>query len=355
MESLNDAPKNKIMFKKRAHRPWQPNMFEGTEDFASVTEVTPIFQDKQIEFLQKQLEATLEIKSKEREDLSHLLKTVDNHRITLGGFLRPKDIVLITDQASLSNTASVMSELKAKEQEIIELTRQLKITQAQELAKHAESSRLTEEKARQQAEEKAIFALRQAQQAAEQIQISEERVQALEQTKLKLANHVYDLEEKLTLATQELKVLGEKNFADETLRQELEKRVLAFTEQANNESDIHQSFSRQIQQLSEKLETENRIRIENENTLFATMEEIASLKQCIVDEKEMQKTLQGTIYELQGKIERMGSEEDLATAQQRITKMKEIIAVERNLRILFEEKMKEALLLAENRIARSLS
>jgi len=322
MDPLNHSSKNKVLFKKRAHRPWQPSTFEGMEDAGSIIE-TPKFQDKQLEHLQKQLETSLEIKTKEREDISQLLKMVDTHRITLGGFLRPKDILLMTDQESLQKSASLMSELKAKEQEIIELTQHLKITQAEELAKRAESARLIEEKARQHAEEKAIFALRQAHQTAEQIKFSEERIQILEQAKLKLANHVFDLEEQLKHAT------------------------------------THPSFPGEIQALLDKLETENRIRIENENTLFATLEEVANLKQCMTQEKETQSLLQDTIIELQEKNDfiqtekdnlinnKNQSDENLSLANHRMTKMQAVITTERSLRILFEEKMKEALLLAE--------
>ena len=165
MTTKMDLGKGKAVFKKKAHRPWQPTLLEnaGVDEIQSILDPTAKLQDKNIEFLQKQLETTLDIKRKESEELNVSLSALDTNRITLGGFLKPKNILFAPGQETLHKTASIIHELKAKEQEILDITQHLKLTQAEEQAERAEMARLSEERARQVAEEKAFYALRQAQ------------------------------------------------------------------------------------------------------------------------------------------------------------------------------------------------
>ena len=133
MTSRMDFGRGKIVFKKKAHRPWQPTLLDSpAEDHQSLINVSPKLQDKQIEFLQKQLETTLEIKNKEREGLQVSLSSLENNRVTLGGFIKPNNMLFKTEPVALQKTASIMHELKAKEQEILEITQHLKLTQVEE-------------------------------------------------------------------------------------------------------------------------------------------------------------------------------------------------------------------------------
>lgn len=416
MGSISDTTRSKIVFKKRAHRPWQPSLLEGVNEESSNVVFAPTkiqdkqFQDNQLEFLQKQLETTLEIKSKELETISHNLNTVDDHRITLGGFLRPKDILMVTEQVSMQKSSSLMSELKEKEQEIHTITQHLKISQAEEFAKRAESARLIEEQARLHAEEKAIFAFRQAQAAAEQIKVQEEHIrlgdektQTLEQVKLTLEGIVSDLDDKLKIAHHEIEILGQRTQSDAEQRYKIEQELRALNSKLTEQQQHNHALEEHKRSLTQKLEMENRVRIETETKLFDAMQEITEIEQLfetakanyelvltqerasyehslatqrdsyeltmaterdsyehtLTNEKETQGILQQNLTDLQTKVQFLRSDKDaltflqqqtdekLSKANLRSAKMAQIIATERNLRIMFETKLKESLLLLE--------
>lgn len=366
-----DTSKSKVVFKKRAHRPWQTNLLdEGTEDNQNVLDVFTKTPDKQLELLQRQLEGTLEIKSRERDEINHTLKTLDDHRVTFGGFLKPKDILLVTEHESLKKTSSLIIELKEKEQEIVEITQNLKITQAEETAERAEAARLMEEKARHAAEEKAIFALRQAHLTAEQIKEAEGRVLLMEQAKLKLEHHLFDLEEKLKLTTHELTVLGQKSKLTEENEANLETELKILTKKLNDEKqdkinlkenllqeiqDIKQETQLQIEELQEKLREQidqvedaknKRLELEQqfshkEQTYIDMENALSSVSQLTLELQEQIHTIKFERDEMKSHLQKMETKLDLAYCRQ--TKMIELIGLERNLRIMFEEKLKDAI------------
>lgn len=371
MGSLTETTRNKTTFKKRAHRPWQPALLDNsTEEAHNVIPATSKLQEKQIEFLQKQLEATLEIKSKEKEAITHTLSTIDDHRITLGGFLRPKDILLVTDQNSLHNSVSLIHELKEKEQEIQSITQNLKITQAEEFAKRAEAARIAAEQARHAAEEKAIFALRQAQQAAGQIKVAEEHSQDLEQITLKLEHRVHELEDKLKLASQQLERLGQTTENDGIHRQKIEHEVETLASELQEAQHSASIFQSKMIALNQQIESEHQAKTEFENKFFEACEKISELEYLLNAEKERfsifqqheyaeKSMLQQSYLELKEVTDFLRADKatltqenqhldtQLSCALSRMAKMTAVITAERNLRIVCEEKMKQALLQVE--------
>lgn len=366
MGSPTDAPvRNKTVFKKRALRPWQPTILESMEDAQNSDEVSSKFQEKQIEIIQKQLETTLEIKNRERSELSQTLSTIDDHRITLGGFLRPKDILLVTEQSSLHKTSSLMNELKEKEQEIIEITQNLKISQAEELAKRAESARLVEEKARQAAEEKAIYALRQAQQSAEQCKAAEEQAMMLEQIRSKLEQAVYELEDQVKLSHHELQVREQRIQGEIEHRHKIEQaaaeqyqwfdnEVKTLNQKLKEEFQIKQGHETKISALSIDLENERNTKLQLEADLKSSLAQSAEIDSLLKHEKEVTSGLEQNLLDLQERIEMLEtertrllvsiqiSEDKQSDMRLQMGKMTEVINAERNLRQLFEENLRQA-------------
>lgn len=370
-----DNSKSKIVFKKRAHRPWQTNAYEENyEENPNVLDASPKLKDKQTEFLQKQLESTLEIKNREREDIHHSLVTLDDHRVTFGGFLKPKDILLVTEHESLKKASSLVNELKEKEREILEITQNLKITQATEAAEKAEAARLMEEKARLAAEEKAIFAIRQAHQTAEQIKDAEERVIMMEQSKLQLEQALLSMEERLKEANDELEMLDQQSRNSNETQNDLLSKLKALNTQLNHEKQskaaIEETLRNQqaelyarIEELNERCEQEIRTKVSFEQELsnahlaMAKMEsDFSHREQAYIESQERVQTIH---IELQEQINTLNLEkaeimsqflvmqDALSKKERQQNHMLELVNLERNLRTLFEEKLKNALVQME--------
>ncbi len=151
MDSL-DSPKKKLEFKKRSHRPWNPAIQENTS-------------------------ALLEYNNK--------LNSFDNDRLLIGGFSFPAPSLSSYESEQSPKSLALLDELKNKEQEIQELSTNLKIASALEHAEKIELSRKKEALARQAAEEKALFAAQQVKLAEEQLQKARQQIQIEQQLKIK--------------------------------------------------------------------------------------------------------------------------------------------------------------------------
>lgn len=211
---------NTRTFKKRAHRPWKPDLLESTvqetsltdEDLFSfdldLTEATnnevnnslypefnftddiPEFNEDMPEFNFNTSinddEETLELKKeiqqtkKQHEHLIEQINDKSNNAILLGGFFQPQHISANTESMPGRKINSLLSDLKVREQKLNTLTNSLKISEANERAEQAELSKqattqqlfVTEQRMRKAiqqakvAEEQFAAAIEQAKQAA---------------------------------------------------------------------------------------------------------------------------------------------------------------------------------------------
>lgn len=352
MSGRIEQGKNKAAFKKRAHRPWQPPILEEISvDHPNVLDVSAKLNHKQFELLQKQLQMTLDIKLQEKSELNSVLDNLDADRITLGGFLKPKNILLANETETLQKTALLINELKEKEFEIQSITQNLKITQAEEYAESAEKARLNEEKARHAAEEKAIFALKQANMAAEQIKKAEEKIFFLENGKAKLEKVLFDLEDKLKLATHELDVLGLKSNKNTEQKQKLEYDLRIAASALHNEKQNKKTLEEKLKLLSQDLnEKQEECRL-TEMKLVYSSEQVYQLINSLAIERHRLNEFNMNLICLKENIEISRNEqthiqstqheilENLHAAHFKIKLMEQVIQAERNLRLLYEKRL----------------
>jgi len=227
-------------FKKRALRPWKPAVLDNAAMQDVELEVQANVNN---EFMQKQLESSLEIKSNQHAELQARLSEFQDKRFTVGGFFQPTNI-LFFNGAESQNASQILKELKEKELEILEINHQLKLTQALEQVQHIEGQLRSEEIARQSAEEKALSALRQAHQATEQIQLVKEQAYLAEQLKHKLQNTIAELE-------GQLRALNEKNQKQvQTLAHELDRAQ----ELTRIETELRQFIEEDLRKTKTQLE-----------------------------------------------------------------------------------------------------
>lgn len=324
---IDSNDKGKTVFKKRAHRPWKPALLETIIQSPQQDDLSsePENEHEDIDALSLQqhdrLENSLAEKAKERDELVHQLHLKEENRLTIGGFFQPKNIVFSNEENTLHETTSLMHDLKQKEQEILELTTHLKLTQAEERLKHAEEKAKIAEveclnafKARDAAEEKAIFALSKAQTATDYSRVAEERALQAEQAIFKHEQTIKHLEEKL--------VENEENF-----QSQLERREVHGQNMAVKNSHLSVSLS-QIEEENQLAEGKLMLAAEQNMVLFKQIETLEI-------ELREEKTLV------------LNREQEIASLQERmkqypVDKMLLALNSERKLRKLYEEKAKEA-------------
>lgn len=212
------SSKNKLLFKKRTHRPWKPTVMENSIDSAISEEITdieeevtlhpitvdPIHAEKQSELIRTQLEEVLEGKQSEFHQINEQITNREENRLLIGGFLYPRNIFSLTEEEKIEKTNFLMHELKSKEQEILLIAQDLKIAKAVEQAENSENSRRNEESARMAAEEKALFAIQQAKSTAEQVYKTEQQLTLEKQLRLEEEKIRKQQEEKLKVTIKEI-------------------------------------------------------------------------------------------------------------------------------------------------------
>jgi hypothetical protein len=323
MVSRSDPTKGKAPFKKRALRPWNPALLDSAAPTQPETKSPAEFSS---EFLHKQIETTLNIKIHQKSELEKKLSIIDDNRITIGGFFHPKHALFLEPEA-VHEAAAIINELRKKEQEIVDIANQLKLTQAEELASRANARRQAEEAARLIAEEQAISAIRQAHQATAQLKFAEERAYLAEQAKIKLEqqqqNNERTLEENLSSSSDRAAVLEKANACEIELRKKLDE------ERRHIESSML-SLRKQLtdtrKELNEARQSLQQAQTETDLLFFEKNQ--ADLKHSAAAQQWGQTI---TVYE-----------EKISGNLEHIKKINEILANERNLRKLYEQQSKES-------------
>ena len=370
-----ETSKNNAGFKKRALRPWKSTALDKSIPQTMESDA-PLEMSN--EFLQKQLEASLEIKSQQHSELQTRFTQFEDKRITVGGFFQPKNILFVNEEQN--STLAVLQELKEKEIEILEINHQLKLTQALEQIQQTENQLRAEELARQSAEEKAMSALRQAHQATEQIQMNKEKAYLSEQAILKLQQTVVDLEkqlketmeqyqDQLTTLSKDLERSQELSRLETELRQFIEidfqktKAALQLAEQDAQEknrtaaqlviveADLHEKNQRLVHLQTTLEHLQNELSLANEtgtqqsraikklNQMVYELEESFSVLQSNYDQLLLQhQKLQVEFSESQQTLE-----ETTQAYQVQLKNINAVVETERDLRIFNAEKLRTAL------------
>jgi hypothetical protein len=373
MDSL-DPSKNKILFKKRIHRPWK----------SAITESNNIpFENTPPTLEQKQLASPMPIEEGTQSMENHSLHDLhtQKNRITIGGFLSPKSVLLSNSEEEFPSS-EILNELKNKEQEILLLSHDLKVTHTLEQLEKLELAHKKEEEARKAAEEKALYAIHQAKIVAEKIYKTEQQLTIEKQCRIKEEKLRQFLEGKVQLALQQveekdqliLKEKQDKLDVEEKMKQALdhaantEKRVL---EEA--ETKISKQAEEKIKQIYAQTEekinfiqsgTNKKIQDAQERAHFHEKAKLAAqawtkkyieIARRTKDSKQgVEKKLDLSAQKINGLLEKINHfdeqkaviisekyllEEQLAKAFDNIKKMQAIISTEKELRKILEEKL----------------
>lgn len=386
---VDSTSTGKALFKKNAHRPWKPALLEKVihnpkddadnigeqrdstafESRAPQLEETlsrePLSRFKEylqpstraydemsrqyeqkIEHIQQKITKALATKEKEVHEIQQKLSPNDNTRITFGGFFQPKNIIFSDENATLHKNALLMSELKEKEYEILELSQNLKLAQVKEHAERAQEALDIETKAREAAEERAIYALNQAQQATDHLMLAEQKLAHAEHSNQQLTHTINKLEQDLHAS------LLERHQTIEGLTSEIEtkKRLEENLRQLENEIFRKQNVESHNHELSKDLaeleRAHNQTLLENQTLSLR----IQGLEQKLTDEDTKINTLQSRLESETARFnERLNTliaekdltDDKLAKSLQQINKMNHLIHTERQLRKMFEEKARE--------------
>ncbi len=298
MDSL-DSSKGKISFKKRIHRPWKPALLESDEAFfpqienaPHVLELNAILEDANTNLIREELQKSLEESARKHSINEEALKAKEN-RITIGGFLSPKNVLSSNQEERLVNT-DIISELKNKEQEILLLAHDLKVANALEQLEKLELARKKEEEARKAAEEKALYAIHQAKIAAEQTYKAEQQLNVEKQSRIKEEKLRQFLEDKVQLALQEVEKKNQVVLKEEQARlnaEEKMKRALDYA--ANTEKRVldeaEAKISKIVNSIAEKIKKTKQF---SEETMRHASQKI-KLSQEQAEEKIKQAQAQG--------------------------------------------------------------
>ncbi len=392
---MNSTPKGKSIFRKRAHRPWKPSLLETTlqnthqnpaevlgseqhksfempamqnpshlQEFSNpntavgthvIQESSPAFS-RPVEFFEQRLEMALEAKTREIQELNQKLSSKEDNRLTLGGFLKPKNIILPNEEEAVQKTSLLRNELREKELEVQQITNNLRITQLLEQLQQSEAARLSETTAREAAEEKAVFAQSKVNQAVDYRRLAEERAEMAEKTYFKLEQTVSELESKHEAAEQQyLKLLEDKEHQYNTSLLERDKYIRATIE----EKEKQLKAILEIKELEEKRRQSAEERLDHDHAHYETShaqierqvvelsEKIHGLEMQLCAEKGNSEAYAAEFASLQEKLQTFSAEkaslfEQNAKNSEYIKKMAVVLSTERNLRKILEEKIKMA-------------
>jgi len=332
MDSL-DTSKTKANFKKREFRPWRPTLLEGA---------TPLEFNEQSAFETAfsveglQLEKTLEEKNVERDALFEQLKSREDNRLLIGGFLKPTNIMLLDASAKKD---VLFNELKTKEKEILDISINLKIAKSQELAEKAEMARLTEEAARIVAETKALHALEQAKISTEQLLqiesqfiLEKEHLKEFEKTKRGLEAKILEIEQEVELRERErLMALEAKKIAEDKVQYALEYATHA-------EEKANQVLNEKIQAI--ELVSQNKMREAEERSQHVQMQ----AEQKVQALQEQLRLNEKAKLSLQAQLKKSLENTQMAEKKKR--------EIEENLKVL--EKQQEMLMAEKGKIETNL-
>lgn len=264
MDSI-DASKNKIFFKKRILRPWKPTLLENSveEPFTQDTEtpdtLNPIQVDtlldaKRQEQIRLELEHSLEGKKNEHASLKAQLSDRDDNRILIGGFLSPKQIYFVNNDEEDQKANFLMNEL---EQEILSLAHDLKVAKAIEQAENSEISRRIEERARHSSEEKALYAIQQAKQAAAEAYKASQQLCIEKNLRLEEEMKRKYQEDRTSDILKELEAKEQKLIHEMRMRQEAEARIEDVFEQAKKSEHMANQLAAERIKKIEAITSEN--------------------------------------------------------------------------------------------------
>lgn len=266
MDSL-DSTSGKIVFKKRNHRPW--NWKPASSQSIQVPEEAPIhsllltespitqpgleYGTPPLTTLENRLENSLQAK----DQLETTLQSTDDNRLLLGGFLHPKHIIFFNDSEQAKKTQVLMSNLKEKEREILQLEAEIKITEAQEQLKNSEASKNAEANGRKLAEERAQLALQHLHQNAEKIRKLEAQILYEKQAQSETSKIKMELEQKLKVINQTIGIHEQARLRAENLKNEAEEKARMALELAQNAEKIANENAAQKILQTEELAREN--------------------------------------------------------------------------------------------------
>lgn len=291
MDSL-DSPKNKIVFKKRSHRPWSPTFQENMSE--NLNPINP--ESSHLEFSSIALQQTTPERTLESVETNEKFSNVDLNRLLIGGFSFPNSLLTPSETEKFQKSNALMDEIKNKEQEIQTLSNNLKIASALEHAEKIELSRKKEALARKAAEEKALFAMQKVNLIEAELQKSKQQIQIEQQLKIKEESIRKSLEAEIK---NTLRAIEDNEYA---IAREIEARQIA--EEKLNET---------LRFISEK---EHGIRLEAEKTIRD------NLRDFIEREKNIEQAAEDRISTLQDQ-HREQTQKIQAEAIQKIAEVEE--------------------------------
>lgn len=389
MVSRIEPSENRPAFKKRPLRPWKPVIELEQSPLNTDSKFTfDLFENDlntefPLELLHKplnqetnsNLKNQLENKIKNQEEIRAKLSSLENNRLTLGGFFKPKNVLFLDEKESSEQTFFLLNALKDKEHEIVEIHHQLKLTEMIEEIQRSTLALQSEKAARVTAEERIVSTQRQVQQLTEQGQALEEKLSQSEQTNSNLEYRTLHLEKTLTEARQNFEAqlhtlslesgkLQDSKQHEVNLRMQTEEELrLIKTQRQTLEKELHEKNQayQDLQSLFEESQAEiqrlNLTRRTIESDLSQTSEKLDETQQALMNEKanilvlesqyrqlkEEQNHLNSHMQSLEAQLaqEKSSFQEKVAPMIEHIKKMNHILQAERNLRQHMEAKTKD--------------
>lgn len=350
MVSRIDSSEKKLAFKKRSLRPWKPVVELDNAGHSDSKTTAPLFQnDSQTEFSHKPLhqpsEAQLTNKNKEREDIRAKLSTLDNTRITIGGFFQPKNVLFLDEKESSEKTFFLLNALKDKELEIAEINHQLKLAETMELVQKSAMELVAEQKARMKAEETARAALEQAQQTATYNQSFKDKLSAVEHIKNQLEHRTQLLENTLKDASDNFKTqMHAASKESERLQSNLQFEIEL---RKNREDELELiKMQRQVleRELNDKIQVYQELQIQLDANQAEIREKIAEGKILFEQTKKIH-----TVLDAERNLRKHFENQNRELAAQ-IFNLELRIKTEEYARKLAEDKMKKTLLKASEAV-----
>ncbi len=297
MVSRIEPSENRHVFKKRSLRPWKPvieldNAIQSDPKTNSNLFENSLATEFPLEILHQSSESNLETATLHCEDIRGKLSHLDNTRITMGGFFKPKNILLLDEQGSSEKTFFLLNALKDKEHQLATIQHQLKLAEALDEAKRNTIELSAEQKARFTAEESLLSTQKQMQQAIEYSQSLEERLNIAEQIKNNLEHRVLHLEKTIQESSQNFEAQLQATAQETDLRKRKEEEFILLKMQSdiletelNNKIQIVQDLQALLEESRNDIEALKLQEKNYEKSLLAASEKWKQTEQKLASEK----------------------------------------------------------------------
>lgn len=279
MASRIKPQENRPTFKKRTLRPWKPVIEldnSSIPDARNASSHSGLYQDSRssefsLPLLQKPLEDDLALKTQDQEEIRSKLSNLDNARITVGGFFKPKNVLFLDEKESSEQTFYLLNTLRDRKFEIAEINHQLKLAETLEQIQRSTQELSSEHRARTAAEEKALTAQKAYKYTLEQKQALETKLSIAEQIKNALEQKTVQLETRYQETSQ--KYEAQKQYYESQL-QTLSLETESLQNRQQSELELRKQREAELDALKIEQEALLNARLAAEEKVISTQQEL---------------------------------------------------------------------------------